>query len=58
VAAILVGRMGAEAMVYAENRAEQALKGNKDVCAWCVWRSVRAAVRELLRTAAQGDTVN
>jgi len=56
-AALVIEKHGAESVEYAERRAKEALDAD-DVPGHGIWLTVAEAIRELLRTARKGDTVN
>ena len=56
-ASLIIENHGAGSVEYAEARAKEALDKD-DVPGHSVWLAIAEAVRELLRTAGKGDTVN
>jgi hypothetical protein len=56
-AALVIEKHGADSVDYAEQRAKEALDGD-DVAGHGIWLAIGEAIRELLRTAGKGDTVN
>jgi hypothetical protein len=56
-AALVIEKHGADSVEYAERRAKEALDAD-DVPGHGIWLAIAEAIRELLRTAGKGDTVN